>query len=145
MAAPKEDKAILVSSSEVNGPVEDLRNRLKSWDMNLPEDYDPDKKYRNSWADNEDGYDKEEENSPYEEVRAAVPNYDEEMPANTIRAWTLGLILAVFGASVNTLFSLRQPAISIGTIVAQLVAFAVGKGWEKALPNRQFNTFGLKW
>jgi hypothetical protein len=67
------------------------------------------------------------------------------MPANTIRAWTLGLILSAFGASVNTLFSLRQPAIGIGTIVAQLVAFAVGKGWEKVLPNRQFNTFGLKW
>jgi hypothetical protein len=113
--------------------------------MNLPQDYDPEKKYRKSWADNEIGFDKEEENSPYEEVRAAVPNYDEEIPANTIRAWTLGLILSAFGASVNTLFSLRQPAIGIGTIVAQLVAFAVGKGWEKVLPNRQFNTFGLKW
>lgn len=145
MAEPKNDKAVLVSSSEVGGPVEDLRNRLNSWDLNLPLDYDPDKKYRNSWAGDEKGLGTEEENSPYEEVRAAVPNYDEDMPANTIRAWTLGLLLSAFGASINTLFSLRQPAISVGTIVAQLVAFAVGKGWERVLPNRQFNTFGLKW
>ncbi|KIW00090.1 OPT family small oligopeptide transporter [Verruconis gallopava] len=144
MEGPKE-KAVFISSVDVRGPVEELKNRLNSWDMNLPQDYDPEKKYRNSWADNEDGFDKEEENSPYEEVRAAVPNYDEDVPANTIRAWTLGLIMASFGASINTLFSLRQPAIAIGTIVAQLVSFAIGKAWERILPNRQFTTMGIKW
>src|SRR6201996_2926744 len=140
------EKAIKVTSSEVPGtPLDELRNRLTSWDLNLPEDYDPEKKYRNSWTDNEGGLKEEEENSPYEEVRAAVPNWDEQMPANTIRAWVLGLILSVFGAGINTLFSLRQPAIGIGSIVAQLIAFAVGKAWARFLPNRQFNTFGIKW
>jgi OPT family small oligopeptide transporter len=87
----------------------------------------------------------EEENSPYEEVRVAVPNYDQDVPANTIRAWVIGILLSIFGAAINTLFSLRQPAISVGPIVAQLLAYAIGKGWERILPDRQFNTFGLKW
>ncbi|KAF1952700.1 small oligopeptide transporter [Byssothecium circinans] len=70
----------------------------------------------------------EEENSLYEEVRAAVPNTDTEMPCNTIRAWTLGLIMSFFGAAVNTILSLRSPVIGIGVIVAQ-----------------EFTTFGSKW
>lgn len=145
MATTNNEKAIFVSSTQVHSPVEELRNRLSTWDMNLPHDYDPKKKFRNSWSDSESGLDKEEENSPYEEVRAAVPNYDEEMPANTIRAWTLGLLMSTFGASVNTLFSLRQPAIGIGTIVAQLLSYALGRGWEKVLPNRQYTTLGIQW
>jgi OPT family small oligopeptide transporter len=143
-----EKNVVKVSGTEAppHTPLDELRNRLTSWDLNLPADYDPEKKYRNSWGNEDDKSLKEEaENSPYEEVRAAVPNWDEEMPANTIRAWVLGLILSVFGASVNTLFSLRQPAIGVGTIVAQLIAFAVGKLWARWLPNRQFNTFGIKW
>src|SRR5262249_47808036 len=39
-----------------------------------------------------------EENSPYEEVRAAVRNYDEDLPCNTLRAWTIGMTLVLFGA-----------------------------------------------
>jgi OPT family small oligopeptide transporter len=145
-----EKNVVQVSGTEAvpHTPLDELRNRLTSWDLNLPADYDPEKKYRNSWvAKDEDdkSLKEEEENSPYEEVRAAVPNWDEEMPANTIRAWTLGIILSIFGAGINTLFSLRQPAISVGTIVAQLIAFGVGKMWARYLPNRQFNTFGLKW
>ena len=33
-----------------------------------------------------------EENSPYPGVVAAVRNTDEEVPANTVRAWVLGLL-----------------------------------------------------
>ncbi|KAF2106447.1 OPT oligopeptide transporter protein-domain-containing protein [Lophiotrema nucula] len=88
---------------------------------------------------------KEEEDSPYAEVRAAVPNYDEEMPANTIRAWVLGMTLAFIGAAVNTLFSLRNPVIGIGVIVAQLIAYVLGNAWAKLLPKKQHETFGIKW
>ncbi|KAF2420542.1 small oligopeptide transporter-like protein [Tothia fuscella] len=138
---------VIVTGSEVpeTTPLNELRNRLTSWDLNLPADYDPEKKYRNSWGTEEEKLKIEEENSPYEEVRAAVPNWDEQMPANTIRAWTLGLILSAFGSSVNTLFSLRQPAIGVGVIVAQLIAFGVGKLWARFVWSHQFNTFGLKW
>ncbi|KAF2241763.1 small oligopeptide transporter [Trematosphaeria pertusa] len=88
---------------------------------------------------------KEKENSPYEEVRAAVPNYDEDLPANTIRAWVLGLLLSVFGAAVNTIFSLRNPVIGVGVIVAQLIAYVLGNAWARFIPSKQYTTYGIKW
>jgi OPT family oligopeptide transporter len=88
---------------------------------------------------------KEEEDSPYPEVRAAVHNYDEDVPANTFRAWVIGMTLVVVGASMNTLFSLRSPSIGLGALVAQIIAWPLGHGWAKVMPTRQFNTFGLKW
>jgi hypothetical protein len=52
----------------------------------------------------------DEEDSPYEEVRASVSNTDDpDMPVNTLRMWIIGLILTVFGASMNTFFIFRQP------------------------------------
>lgn len=88
---------------------------------------------------------KEVEDSPYPEVRAAVHNYDEECPANTVRAWVIGMALVVVGASMNTLFSLRAPSIGLGALVAQIIAWPLGHGWAKVMPTRQFNTFGLRW
>ncbi|KAF2467181.1 small oligopeptide transporter [Lindgomyces ingoldianus] len=87
----------------------------------------------------------EKEDSPYAEVRAAVPNYDQDLPANTIRAWVLGLILSVFGAAVNTLFSLRNPVIGLGVIVAQLMAYVLGNTWARFVPSKQHQTFGITW
>lgn len=85
------------------------------------------------------------EDSPYPEVRAAVRNYDEDVPCNTFRAWTIGLSLTVIGASMNTLFSLRQPSISIGPLVAQVIAYPIGHAWARIIPEREFNIFGLRW
>jgi hypothetical protein len=86
----------------------------------------------------------QEENSPYEEVRAAVRNFDEDLPCNTIRAWTIGLSLTVFGAGVNTLFSLRAPIIGIGPLVAQIIAWVIGQGWYAVVPAKQISLFGAK-
>jgi hypothetical protein len=88
---------------------------------------------------------KEEEDSPYPEVRAAVHNYDEDVPANTVRAWVIGMTLVIVGASMNTLFSLRNPSIGLGALVAQIIAWPLGHGWAKVMPTRQYNTFGLRW
>ena len=85
------------------------------------------------------------EDSPYEEVRAAVRNYDEDLPCNTVRAWTIGLCLVVVGASANTLFSLRSPSISLGPLIAQIVAYPIGRAWEQFMPQRRFRTFGISW
>lgn len=62
------------------------------------------------------------EQSPYPEVQAAVRNYDEDVPCNTVRAWVLGMILTTIGSGLNMLFSMRSPSIVITSIVAQLVA-----------------------
>lgn len=54
-----------------------------------------------------------EENSPYPEVASAVRNVDEDVPANTIRAWVIGMLFTMIGSALNMLFSLRNPQITI--------------------------------
>lgn len=55
------------------------------------------------------------------------------------------MVLVVVGASMNTLFSLRNPSIGLGALIAQIIAWPIGHGWAKVMPKRRFNTFGLKW
>jgi len=77
-------------------------------------------------------------------VRASVRNYDVDMPANTIRAWTIGLLLCTIGSAVNMLLSLRNPTIMLSTFVIQLIAYPIGKCWDLIFPDRVYNLFGLK-
>lgn len=43
-----------------------------------------------------------EEDSPYPEVRSAVANTDDpDMPANTIRVWILGMVMAIIIPGLN--------------------------------------------
>lgn len=84
------------------------------------------------------------ENSPYPEVRAAVPNYDEGGHSNTFRAWTIGLVLATIGSGLNMLFSMRAPYIVIPSYVAQVVAYPLGLAWERWMPAWEFTFFGIK-
>lgn len=84
------------------------------------------------------------ENSPYPEVRAAVPNYDEGGHSNTIRAWVIGLLFATIGSALNMLFSMRQPYIVIPSYVAQVVSYPVGVGWAKVMPNKVYRVFGVQ-
>ena len=86
-----------------------------------------------------------EENSPYPEVRAAVKATDEDVPASTVRAWILGMIFVTIGSGCNMLFSLRNPAIQITSIVAQLVSYPFGLAMAKWLPTKKFKTFGVEW
>lgn len=46
-------------------------------------------------------------NSPYEEVRAAVRNTDNDEVANTVRAWILGMIFVTIGSGLNMFLSMR--------------------------------------
>ncbi|KAG9523651.1 small oligopeptide transporter-like protein, partial [Aureobasidium melanogenum] len=84
------------------------------------------------------------ENSPYPEVRAVVRNYDEDVPTSTIRAWTIGLIMTTICSSLNALFLLRYPNISIGPYVVQLISYPIGVAWAKWLPSKEFSVFGIK-
>ncbi|KAJ4860373.1 OPT oligopeptide transporter protein domain-containing protein [Trichoderma breve] len=159
-------------SGPTTGLMENLRENISKWpdsgarndaddddqgseyellmDPNLPEDHESRRHAHHEDGLSDDGSKKaededDEENSPYPEVRAAVHNYDEDVPCNTVRAWTIGLSLVILGASMNTIFSLRRPAISIGALVAQIIAWPIGHGWARFVPEREFNIFGLKW
>ncbi|EAQ89148.1 hypothetical protein CHGG_05767 [Chaetomium globosum CBS 148.51] len=96
--------------------------------------------------DGEDGQEREEmEDSPYPEVRAAVHPYDDpSLPCNTVRAWAIGLSLIFLGASMNTLFSLRSPNISLGALIAQVIAWPLGRGWARFVPDKEV-TLPMLW
>lgn len=66
------------------------------------------------------------------------------MPTSTIRAWTIGLVLTTVVSGCNALFILRYPIISIGPYVVQLIAYPIGVGWAKVMPNREFSFLGMK-
>ncbi|EQK98568.1 Oligopeptide transporter OPT superfamily [Ophiocordyceps sinensis CO18] len=79
-------------------------------------------------------------NSPYAEVRAVVDNHDDPtIPASTIRAWSIGILFSIILAFINQLFSIRQPPIHFGTNIAQLLAFPLGKAWERWMPRREIS------
>ncbi|KAI0971661.1 OPT oligopeptide transporter protein-domain-containing protein [Xylaria arbuscula] len=120
-------------------------------DPNLPDDDDDDLDIelhhldpgRATSFDSEVAAKANEEDSPYEEVRAAVRNFDEDLPCNTIRAWVIGLSLTFVGAALNTLFSLRAPSIGIGPLIAQIIAWVMGRVWERVVPEKQITLFGV--
>jgi hypothetical protein len=73
-----------------------------------------------------------------------VRNTDVDVPANTIRAWVIGMLLCTLGSGVNMLFSLRNPNIVLTTFVIQLIAHPIGLGWDLIFPDREFKLLGLK-
>ncbi|KAF8625334.1 hypothetical protein AX17_006876 [Amanita inopinata Kibby_2008] len=88
-----------------------------------------------SFDPNFDGDSILEDDSPYPEVRSAVANTDDpSMPASTFRAWILGIFWAVLLPGMNQFFYLRYPSVSIGGLVAQLLAFPVGRLWARLCP-----------
>ncbi|KAL5333416.1 OPT oligopeptide transporter protein-domain-containing protein [Aspergillus crustosus] len=137
------------SSDGASDPVEHLK-QLKQhhhWDPNLPDEVSDE--INEALQTSDSGTRKEIanellDNSPYPEVRAAVPNEDEGGHSNTIRAWVIGLILATIGSGLNMLFSMRQPYIIIPSYVAQVVAYPIGVAWHKVMPNKVFKVFGVK-
>jgi hypothetical protein len=64
-----------------------------------------------------------QEDSPYAEVRASVPNYDEDVPVNTLRAWVIGGLMCTIVAACNVLLFLRRSPISITSTVVQLASY----------------------
>lgn len=81
-------------------------------------------------------------------MRAAARNYDIDVPANTIRAWVIGLLLTTIAAALNSLFSLRSPTITITSVVIQLVAYPIAQLWDLVMPDQVFRvgrlSFNLK-
>ncbi|KAI9099829.1 OPT family small oligopeptide transporter [Phlyctochytrium arcticum] len=76
------------------------------------------------------------EDSPIEEVRAAVPPTDDiDIPANTLRAWVLGIFFTVALSFVNQFFWFRDNPLTIKILVAQLLSYFAGRFWARVLPD----------
>ena len=116
--AEKETLATARESTEVN-----VTTKAHQWDPNLPQE-----KIDELLAATQDG-DPEAvrraqadfiEDSPYESVRAAVKNIDTEEPANTVRAWVLGMFFVTVASGLNMFLSMRSPAINFQPLVVLL-------------------------
>ncbi|KAI0245630.1 small oligopeptide transporter [Lactifluus subvellereus] len=82
--------------------------------------------------------------SPYIEVRSAVANTDDPMmPSSTLRAWVVGIILAVLIPSVNQFFFFRYPTIQLSwaRLHWPLKLYPICKAWARYLPG--VSLFGM--
>lgn len=83
--------------------------------------------------------------SPYPEVRAVTDPFDDPtIPVETIRAYFLGLVWMAGATAINTFFSPRQPGISIGASVLQLLIAPCGLFLARVLPDWGFTLFGTR-
>ena len=84
--------------------------------------------------------------SPYPEVRAVTLPYDEpDAPCETIRAYFLGMIWMAGASALNAFFQQRQPSISLGANVLQILVVPCGKAMAKVLPDWGVTVRGRRW
>ncbi|KAJ5885336.1 Oligopeptide transporter OPT superfamily [Penicillium taxi] len=103
-----------VSSTYIPSDGEDISD-IDDEDPKSPEDDPPD-------------------NSPYSQVRAAVPATDDiSLSINTPRMWILSLLFSLAGSAANLFFSLRYPSVSITPIIALVLVHPLGKFWDVLL------------
>jgi hypothetical protein len=110
--AVEKDATIAEKTSEHPNTAVDIVAFEKShqWDPNLPQAELDALHHAAKTGDAETVREVEEgfaEDSPYEEVRAAVRNTDDGSVANTVRAWILGMIFVTIGSGLNMFLSMR--------------------------------------
>ncbi|PRP76943.1 OPT oligopeptide transporter [Planoprotostelium fungivorum] len=86
------------------------------------------------------------EQSPYPEVAAVIPNTDDpSSPVLTFRSVVIGIFFTVLLSFINMFFYYRTSPIVVTGIVAQLLAYPLGKLWAAYIPQKKFRTFGYEW
>ncbi|KAK9481893.1 OPT oligopeptide transporter protein-domain-containing protein [Lipomyces starkeyi] len=83
--------------------------------------------------------------SPYPEVRSVVDATDDvDTPVESIRAYFLGFLYIIAISGINQFFVTRQPHISIGSAVIQLLLYPSGKVLAMVLPDWGFIIRGTR-
>ncbi|KAL3476503.1 oligopeptide transporter [Aspergillus californicus] len=59
---------------------------------------------------------------------------DPTEPVLTLRMWVLGIFFCIVATGLNTLYTLRTPSLTVSASVALLLAYPLGKLWEKSIP-----------
>ncbi|CAK7895401.1 oligopeptide transporter 1 [[Candida] anglica] len=72
-----------------------------------------------------------------DDVNAVVPTDDEDVPVLTLRMWVIAFFLGTVITGVDAFFTLRFPTVHIGPIVAQVLAYPLGKLWDMIVPSFQ--------
>lgn len=120
ISRPNSAELATISQNEKNTPLEqniDITTaaaipkiaKSHKWDPNLTQDeLDI---LHNAEAGDDDAIEKTKavfaEQSPYEEIRAAVRVIDSGGVANTVRAWVLGMLFVTVGSGLNMFLSMR--------------------------------------
>ncbi|KAG0240840.1 hypothetical protein BGW41_006595 [Actinomortierella wolfii] len=85
-----------------------------------------------------------EEESPIEEVRVTIPNWDDpSLPCNTFRAWFLGIGFAAAIAYVNQFLYMRHTGVYVGHAVTALLSLPLGHLMARTLPTTRYSLFGF--
>ena len=64
-----------------------------------------------------DTHPREEDDSPYPEVRSDVANTDDPtIPVNSLRVWVIGVIWAIIIPGMNQFFFFRFPSVTVGGV-----------------------------
>jgi hypothetical protein len=104
-----EDSAVAGDAAVARADLEKFQ-KAHEWDPNLPQKEIDAVKHALQSGDAEELVHADHvlgDDSPYEEVRAAVRNTDNEEVANTVRAWILGMIFVTIGSGLNMFLSMR--------------------------------------
>ncbi|KAF7526225.1 hypothetical protein G7054_g10828 [Neopestalotiopsis clavispora] len=75
-------------------------------------------------------------------VRISVPSTDEDIPASTFRAWTLGILFTMITNGLNQLFTMHNPPMVIAAFLVVLLSYPIGTFLARVLPARKFTLFG---
>ncbi|KAB8246406.1 OPT oligopeptide transporter protein-domain-containing protein [Aspergillus flavus] len=89
-------------------------------------------------GDKSDATEKDDSSSVAEILRAAGIDTEDDDPTEavlTLRMWVLGIGFCIVVSGLNTLYTLRNPSITISSAVVLLLAYPLGKLWEKAIPS----------
>jgi hypothetical protein len=112
LLAEEQVEMSLNSDKRAKGDIQELHNIELShqWDPNLPQEKLDEIYEAVKTGDHEKAAELDKafvQDSQYEEVRAAVRNTDGGEPANTVRAWVLGMLFTTVGSGLNMFLSMR--------------------------------------
>ncbi|XP_027112756.1 oligopeptide transporter 4 [Coffea arabica] len=86
----------------------------------------------------------DEDDSPIEEVRLTVTNYDDPtLPVWTFRMWLLGLLSCALLSFLNQFFSYRTEPLIISQITVQVASLPIGHFMAAVLPEKKFRLPGF--
>ncbi|KAJ5851287.1 uncharacterized protein N7529_010672 [Penicillium soppii] len=104
----------------------------KEKDMNVQEKHIHEKKHH--YEPNSDS----DADSQIDILRAAgigIAEDDPTEPILTLRMWVLGILFCIVICGLNTLYTLRTPSLTITGSVVLLLAYPLGRLWEKIVPD----------
>ncbi|KAK3821392.1 MAG: OPT oligopeptide transporter protein-domain-containing protein [Benniella sp.] len=121
-------------ASEKDSRREDYPSEKKS--------FEPDEKNRHSDADIS-LEEEEQENSPIDAVRLAVPLTDDPtLPVVTFRFWIISFLFTALGATVQQYYFFRSTSGTYSIFFVNLISYSMGKAMARILPENKISAFG---